>query len=502
MNRNQILTIVSLFFVSTFVTQAKVTLPSLISDNMVLQQGKPVHIWGKADAGETVTVSILNQTQQVEADADGNWQVWLHPLKASESVTMTITGKNKLTIKNILIGEVWFAAGQSNMEWSVQKSNNSDEEIASADYPEIRFFDAKRSFRDFPQEDIEGEWVLCSPKTVAQMTGGGYFFARGLHQQLKVPVGLIDASWGATRCEAWTPAFSYERDPRLKFWQDEWKQYQHDFPEAYAKYEKQMTDWKVKAKEAKKAGMEIPKEPREPKRKNKNQPSSIYNGVVAPISHYTIQGVIWYQGENNAYKEQAFRYRYLFSEMINAWREEWNQGQFPFIYAQLSTLWEHPYWPVLRESQTEALKLYNTAMIATYDIGDSTNAHFRNKQDVGERFLLAARKLVYGEDIVASGPLFRQMTIEGNTLRIWFDHAKGLKASDGKALKSFQIAGEDGKLYKANAIIDGETIILSNDQVKNPQVARYDFNDITHGNLINEAQLPAIPFRTDVRDGL
>ena len=502
MNRNQFFIITFFLLAYTLTSHAKIYLPSLISNNMVIQQEQPVHIWGKAQAGEEVVVSILNQNQQTIADAEGNWQVWLHPLKASKEVTMTVTGKNTLTIKNILIGEVWFAAGQSNMEWSVRKSNNSEEEIANANFPEIRFFDAKRSFRDMPQEDIEGKWVLCTPKTVAEMTGGGYFFARGLHQHLNVPVGLIDASWGATRCEAWTPAESYDKDPRLGFWQDEWVKYQRDFPETYAKYEQKLAEWKVKVKKAKKAGLEIPKEPREPKLKNKNQPSSIYNGVVAPISHYTIKGVIWYQGENNAYQEQAFIYRYLFAEMINAWREQWNQGQFPFIYAQLSTLWKHPYWPVLRESQTEALKLYNTAMIATYDIGDSTDAHFKNKQDVGKRFLLAARKLVYHEDVVASGPLFRQMTIEGDKLRIWFDHAEGIQAIDGKELVGFEIADESGELLPAIATIDGQTLLLSNNQIQHPSVARYAFKDAIIGNLGNEEGLPAVPFRTDVKDEL
>ncbi|MCW3807907.1 sialate O-acetylesterase [Plebeiibacterium marinum] len=500
MKGSQIIVTVLLFIVSVYTTNAEISLPSLISDNMVIQQGKPVHIWGNANVDEKVTVSLLNQSQQTIANKDGKWQVWLHPMEASNATSMTISGKNTITIKNILIGEVWFAAGQSNMEWSVKKSNNSEEEIANADYPQIRFFDAQRSFSDTIKSDIVGKWVVCSPETVAEITGGGYFFARGLHHQQKVAVGLIDASWGATRCEAWTPEESYNKDPRLMYWQNEWDQYQRDFPQTYKKYKEDLTAWELKAEKAKEEGQEIPKKPREPKRKNKNQPSSIYNAVVAPISFYTIRGVIWYQGENNAYEKQSYLYRYLFPEMILAWRKAWGQGDFPFIYAQLSTLWKHPYWPVLRESQTEALKLYNTAMIATYDIGDSTDAHFKNKQSVGKRFELAARKLVYGDEVVASGPVFRQVTIEGNKLRIWFDHGKGLKASGGNELVGFEIAGNNGQLMPADAEIDGETIVLSNKQIKNPVIARYAFKDAVIGNLINGAGLPAVPFRNDVSE--
>ncbi len=501
-NYARILIIYLIFQFSVIQVEAKISLPSLLSDNMVLQQEKPVHIWGNADAGEKVTIKILNQSHITEADEDGKWQIWLYPLKAKKPVTMNISGTNTIEIKNILIGEVWFASGQSNMEWSVKKSNNSEEEIASANYPEIRFFDAKRSFKDTPQEDIEGKWVVCSPETVGEMTGSGYFFARGIHQQIKQPVGLIDASWGATRCEAWTPAESYDIDPRISYWQTSWDEYQRDFPEIYKSYEEKLKKWEEKKKEAEAADKEVPKKPREPKRKNKNEPSSIFNGVVAPISYYTIKGVIWYQGENNAYEKEAYIYRYLFPGMIEAWREQWNQGDFPFIYAQLSTLWKHPYWPVLRESQSEALKLKNTAMVATYDVGDSIDAHFKNKQAVGKRLELAARKLVYGEDIEASGPAFRQMTIEGDSLRIWFDHAKGLKASDGIKLTGFEIADKDSKLYPAEAVIDGETIILYNTNVHKPTIARYAFKDAVIGNLINGVGLPAFPFRTDVSDSL
>lgn len=481
-------------------TWASVTLPSLISDNMVIQQGVPVHIWGKADPGERVTLKISDQIRQTVANEGGNWQIWLHPMKASKPLTMTVSGKNTLTVKNILPGEVWFAAGQSNMEWSVRKSNNSKEEMAHANFPEIRFFDAERSFSDTEKTSIAGKWVICSPQTVAEMTGAGYFFARGIHQNLKLPIGLIDASWGATRCEAWTPIEAFENDSRLNYWTNKWDIYQRDFPKLKEEFKLKHTSWKEKVKEAKQSGAEIPREPREPKRKTKFEPSVIYNGVVAPICNYTIKGVIWYQGENNAYKDETYAYRYLFQTMIELWRDAWKQGDFPFIYAQLSILHKHPYWPVLRESQSEALKLKNTAMVATYDIGDSTDAHFKNKQEVGKRLVLAARKLVYGDDIVASGPTFRQLTKEGDSLRIWFDHAEGLDSSDGNELTDFEIAGDDGKFYGAKAKLDGNTILIYNEKVAHPSIARYAFKDIIVGNLVNGSGLPAFPFRGKIKE--
>lgn len=493
------LTIVLFLLYSCLPARSAITLPSLISDNMVLQQGVPIHIWGKANPGERVSVSILNQKWATITDNEGNWQVWLHPMKRNTHVTMTVSGENCCLVKNILIGEVWLAAGQSNMEWSVAKSNNSKTEIARADFPEIRFFDAQRSFSDTEKTNIAGKWVVCTPETVAEMSGAGYFFAKGIHQYLHSPVGLIDASWGATRCEAWTPAEAFQTDAKLNFWTTKWETYQRDYPQLKEEYQVKHESWKAKVEEAKRNGTDLPKEPTEPERKTKFEPSVIYNGVVAPLSKYTIKGVIWYQGENNAYKEEAYAYRFLFTTMIECWRRAWQQGDFPFVYAQLSTLRDHPYWPVLRESQAYALKLKNTAMVATYDIGDSTDAHFKNKQAVGKRLELAVRKLVYGDKIIASGPVFRQMTAEGDSLRIWFDYADGLKASNGKELVGFEIAGNDQKFYPALATITGNSILMYNEHVANPKHARYAFKDAAIGNLVSGCGLPTFPFRENIR---
>ena len=481
---------------------ATVVLPALLSDNMVLQQNVPVHIWGTASAGEKIVVSILGQTKQTITDQRGKWQLWLDPLSSRAAVKMVVSGTNSITINNILLGEVWFASGQSNMEWDVSQSANSEVEIANANYPDIRIFEAEKSISDTLRSEIRGKWVVCTPETIRKITAAGYFFSRGIHKHLKVPVGLIEASWGATRCEAWTPAEMLKSDPRLEYWERKWEGQVKGFAKVKEDYERKLESWAKEVKEAEAANTPPPAKPAEPQLLNKTKPSSIYNAVVAPISNYTIRGVIWYQGENNAYKSEAFAYRYLFPAMIQGWRNAWKQSDFPFIFAQLSTLNKHDYWPVLRESQTETLKLSNTGMAVTYDIGDSTDAHYKNKQEVGRRLELVARNLVYGENIESSGPLLRQITLEGSAIRVWFKHGKGLKASDGTVLTGFEIAGEDGHLYPARAVAEGETVLLSHPKVLNPVIARYAFKDAVVANLINSSGLPAVPFRTDIKNGL
>ena len=496
--------VVKLIFILLLSTriQANVVLPALISDNMVMQQGVPVHIWGRCEAGENITVSILNQQHSALGDKNGEWQLWLSPLKSGTPVTMTISGENSIKIKNILIGEVWFASGQSNMEWNVGQSQQADAEIAASNFPEIRIFKAVKSYSDTIKNDLDGAWVICAPETVRNVTAVGFFFIRGLFNKLHVPCGLIEAAWGSTNCQTWTPPEAINADPRLNYVKSDWDHIVNTFPERKKLADNRILRWRKAAGIAKAAGTPVPERPRNAQIPYKNKPSVIYNALIAPLSKYTIRGVVWYQGEANAYEHVAYPYRYLFPAMIQGWRNKWGQGDFPFLFVQLSTLYKHPYWPVLRESQSEALRLKNTGMAVTYDIGDSTNAHYKNKQIVGKRLELIARKMVYGEDITCSGPAFRQATIEKNAIRIWFDNNNGLKPSRGDTLKGFQIAGKDGKLYPANAKICQGTLLLSSPLVPNPVIARYAFKDAPVGNLVNGENLPALPFSTDIHDGL
>jgi len=490
------------FVLLTLFANAGIVLPSLISDNMVMQQNVPVHLWGKADAGENIKISILKQQVMVVADEKGNWETWLSPMKSSVNVTMTLTGTNKIEVKNILIGEVWLASGQSNMEWDVSQSDNAEQEMKDADYPNIRLFVAKKSFSDTIQTQIEGQWVLCTPLTIPKFTAVGYFFGRGLYKKLKVPVGLIEAAWGATNCQAWTPITTINSDPRLTYLNDDWQKIAAGFAQRQKGYETALAQWKITSEEQKAKGLQPSPAPRPVQMITKDKPSVIYNAVIAPLSPYTIRGVIWYQGEANAYERVSYPYRFLFPAMIQSWRDAWKQGDFPFLFVQLSTLFKHPYWPVLRESQTETLKLKNTGMAVTIDVGDSTNAHYKNKQIVGYRLELVARNMVYGENIEFSGPLFRQATIENDKIRIWFEHARGLKSNNGQPLTGFLISGTDGKFLPATAIIDGETILLSNPSITKPVNVHYAFKDAPVVNLENGAGLPAVPFRTDIKNGL
>ncbi|MEJ6982046.1 sialate O-acetylesterase [Pedobacter sp. P351] len=485
-----------------FTTKANVTLPALISDNMVIQQNSPVHIWGKALPGEKVTITISNQNLITTPDSKGKWQTWLMPMKAAGPVTMTVRGLNTIIVKNILIGEVWVASGQSNMEWNVGRALNPEEEIKKSGYPNIRLFEVKKGISDTIKTEVEGKWEICSPQNIAEFSAVAYFFGRGLHKNLNVPVGLIESDWSATACQPWTPMSTLETDSRLKYILDDWQKVADRFPERKKTYEAELERWKTESEQQKAQGKTSAPAPREPNILPKEKPGVLYNAMIAPLTAYTIRGVIWYQGEANAYERVSFPYRYLFPAMIQSWRDAWKQGDFPFLFVQLSTLYKHPYWPVLRESQTETLKLKNTGMAVSIDVGDSTDAHYHNKQAVGHRLELIARNLVYNQAIEFYGPVFRQITIENNKIRVWFDHAKGLKSSDGKGLTGFVIAGKDGKPYSAEAKIEGQTVLLYSPNVDRPQIAKYAFKDAPVVNLVNGANLPAVPFRTDIKNGL
>ena len=500
--KNIFIAMVSSFFLF-MQSSGMVKLPSLITDHMLLQQNAPVHIWGKADMGEKVTVSILNQTETAVANADHDWEIWLKPLLANDSVSMQVQGENTIVIKDILIGEVWLAAGQSNMEWDVSQSNDSANEIKNANYNQIRLFVAKRTYSDTIQTEIQGKWEICSSASIKKFSAVAYFFGRDLHKKLGVPIGLIEAAWGATNCQSWTPIEAIKADSRLSYTENDWKKYLQDYPLRQKDYEVALEQWKKQVDKLHLEGKNLPPPPRAAQMSWKDKPGVIYNATIAPLTFYTIKGVIWYQGEANAYERVAYPYRYLFPAMINAWRVAWKQGDFPFLFVQLSTLNKHPYWPVLRESQLQTLKLVNTAMAVSIDVGDSTDAHYKNKQIISYRLQLAARHLAYQEEVEYSGPMFRQMTIEGNKLRLWFDHAKGLRPSVGNTLKEFYICGEDNKWLTAEAIIEGETVLVSNPSIQHPVNARYAFSDAPPiCNFQNSANLPASPFRTDVKIGL
>ncbi len=478
---------------------AAIHLPALISDHMVLQQGMPVRIWGTADASEIVRVEFQGQSVSTAAGADGKWQVWLRPLTTAGPLDMSIGSiANTTTIHDVLVGEVWLGSGQSNMAFQLSSAVNHDVEIDRASYPLIHLFEVKRVVSDQPLDDVAGTWQVCNPETAKDFSAVEYFFGRHLHETLHVPLGLIESDWGGTPAQSWTSRTAMESDPALKFVLDDWDRVLANYPTEKAGYDQKMEEWTKAADRAKAAGTNPPDRPNSPQGPgHSHTPAGLFNAMIHPLIPYAIRGVIWYQGESNASEKHAYRYRRLFGAMIEDWRNRWGEGDFPFLFVQLANFHASEWWPVLRESQTETLRLRNTGMAVTIDIGESRDIHPKNKQDVGLRLALAALHIAYGKPLEYSGPIFREATPEGSTMRVYFSHADGMQAKGGVALAGFTIAGVDNQFVPAEAHTDGGTVLVSSPRVANPVAVRYAWADDPAANLVNQAALPASPFRSD-----
>ena len=480
--------------------RADVRLPAVFSEHMVLQQqGTGAPVWGWAEAGEKVTVKIADQQAEATADDKGQWTVRLKPLAAGGPLEMTVTGKNTISVKDVMVGEVWVASGQSNMEWSVNAINATAEQKAAANFPALRMFTMQKGIGSKPIREHNGKWELCTPETVGGFSAVGYFFGRELHQQLNVPVGIIHTSWGGTPAEAWTEASALEADPDLKGMAENWRQQVAAFPQ-------QLEEWKKVADAAEAEGRTVPALPHDP-RNNAWRSSGLYNAMIAPLAPYQIKGAIWYQGESNA--ERAYQYRKLLPAMIASWRKAWGQGDFPFGIVQLANFMaqnDQPgesHWAELREAQSMTAAMPNNGLAVAIDIGDAADIHPRNKEDVGKRLAAWALSGVYGKDVPGSGPVYESMAALGNAVRIKFKHTHGgLVAKGGEPVKGFAVAGEDRKWVWADAKIDGETVVVSSPQVAKPVAVRYAWANNPVCNLYNKAGLPASPFRTDDWKGL
>ena len=490
---------------------ATVSTPSVFGDHMVLQQGKSLPVWGKADPGEKVAVTLNGKTETATACAAGRWMVKLPKMKAGGGpYELKIQGAdNTLTFTDVLVGEVWVGSGQSNMQWTVENSANSDHEIANANYPKIRLFDVKRTVATTPQDNCEGSWVICTPESIPEFSAVLYFFGKELHQQLDgVPMGLVHTSWGGTPAESWTSRSMLESDPDLAGMVKHWDKLLAQYPAAKTAYDTAMEEWKKGAEQAKAAGIPEPKKPDAPR--GPDHPwlaSGLYNAMIAPLVPYAIQGSIWYQGESNA--GRAYQYRKLFPAMITDWRNAWGQGPFPFYFVQLANFTDvlpdpaESEWAELREAQTMTLSLKNTGMATIIDIGEAKDIHPKNKQDVGKRLALNALAKDYGKKVVWSGPMYKSMKVKGDRVAVKFDHADGgLSARDGDKLKGFAIAGADKKFVWADAVVKGKTVVVSSPQVAKPVAVRYAWANNPVCNLVNGKGLPASPFRTDEWPGL
>ena len=484
--------------------RAAVKLPHLFSDHMVLQRDLPVPVWGTATPGEAVTVSVGDKTAQATAGKDGRWMVKLGAMPAGGPVTMQVKGTNTIAIKDVLVGEVWVCSGQSNMQWGVRSSMNARAEIAAAKHPKIRLFTVPRVPAAAPVDDVNGRWVACSPQTVAGFSAVGYFFGRDLHQAIKVPVGLINTSWGGTVAEAWTSSAGLSAEPSLKPMADAQTRRLIGYAKALEELAPTLSGWRAEAEKAVAGKKPVPPlpVPHLPGGMSHNYPTMLYNGMIAPLVPYAIGGAIWYQGESNA--GRAYQYRALFAAMIRDWRTQWGQGDFPFLFVQLAnytTVSKQPQesaWAELREAQTMALRLPKTGMAVIIDIGEAHDIHPRNKQDVGKRLSLAARGVAFGEkDFVYSGPMYDTMKVDGGKVRLTFKHTGGgLVAKDGP-LKGFAVAGKDKRFVWAEATIDGDAVVVSSPTVAQPVAVRYAWANNPVCNLYNKEGLPAGPFRTD-----
>ncbi|HOB74636.1 MAG TPA: sialate O-acetylesterase [Phycisphaerae bacterium] len=472
---------------------ADVKLPAVIGDHMVLQQGMPVPIWGTADAGEEVTVTLGDQKKTVTAGQDGRWMVRFEPLKAGQGpLEMTVAGKNRLSVSDILVGEVWICSGQSNMQWTVDRAKNATREIAAANYPRIRLFSVPRTVADTPQTDTQAEWTACGPKTIPGFSAVGYFFGRDLHKELDVPVGLIHTSWGGTPAESWTEHSVLAGEADFRPILDRWE-------ENVRKYAQSLADWEKAADKARAEGKPAPKKPADPAT-NPWKPAGLYNAMISPLVPFAVRGAIWYQGESNA--PRAYQYRKLLPAMIKCWRDVWQQDQFAFLIVSLANFQavkDEPGdddWAELREAQAMTAAQPGNGLAITIDVGEADDIHPKDKQTVGRRLMLQALKVAYGKDVVASGPVYDSMHIEGAKVRIKFKNAEGLVAK-GSVPTGFAVAGEDRKWQWAHADIEGDTVVVWSPRVPAPKAVRYAWAHNPICNLYNAAGLPAVPFRTD-----
>ena len=480
---------------------ARARLPAVFGSHMVLQRDKPIKIWGWADPDEKVTVvytvvpadpaaMAFRGTKSTSANKTGDWSVNIGKLPSGAKLTISIeAGDTKTELKDVLIGEVWVCSGQSNMAMSVAASNDAKKETAAAKHPQIRLFLVPRRPAGMPEKDAKAEWEVCSPKTVGRFSAVAYYFGRHLQRELKVPIGLVATSWGGTRIEPWTPVEGFESVDRFKKVAASIR----GINQSYTKI----------LKSAKSLGQEPPAHPLA----TRGRPTGLYNGMVAPLVPFAIRGAIWYQGEAN--RRDGAEYAVKMRALINGWRKVWGQGDFPFYYVQLapyryrdrqSKTDEDP--TILArcwEAQTDVLTMKNTGMAVTVDIGNLGDIHPKNKQDVGKRLALWALAKDYGKkDLVYSGPLYKGRKVDSDGIRISFDHVGGgLVSRDGKPLSWFEIAGKDGTFVKADAKIDGDTVLVSSAAVKDPQHVRFAWSMLADPNLSNKAGLPASPFRTN-----
>jgi sialate O-acetylesterase len=510
---------------------AEVRMPAIFGDHMVLQQDAQLPVWGWADPGENITVKIGDKRGSTVCGPDGKWRVELPALPSdNQPQALRIEGEDgKLEFSDVLVGDVWVCSGQSNMGIPLRYAHNAGTELPKAADTKLRLFLVPQMCAADPREDTRGHWEVCTPETAGGFSAVGYFFGHELRKELKRPIGLIGAYWGGTAAQAWISHAALERPPAFTKYLDQYRKaleiHKTVTPAMTADYEARVKKWDegfraaLVQKVAPPHPSSAPVQPDptgvpNPAAARPGVPTTVFNGMIAPLIPYAIKGVIWYQGEGNAYAATAAEYRTLFPRLIEDWRSLWGRGDFPFLFVQLPNFiatGAPQDWPLLREAQLRTLSLPNTGMAVTIDIGHPNDVHPKGKLDVGLRLALAARKVAYGEDLVFSGPIYDSMKMDGNKIRIRFKNmGSGLAMGvppwtwDGSVppkpekLTGFSITGSDQKWVGADAAIDGDEVVVSSESVPAPLAVRYGWDNNPACNLYNKEGLPASPFRTDI----
>lgn len=505
-----------LFISFSSVLHAETRLPSIFGDHMILQRGKSTPVWGTAPAGQAIEVHFSGQTQKTIADSDGHWKIELQDLaENAEGATLKVVGDETHEFVDVLVGDVWLASGQSNMAMTVGKSEGADQATSRPVDSRLRIFQVKPSAVSplKPLDECGGEWKIAGPDTIGNVSAAGYYFASKVRSEVgDLPIALVQSSWGGTLAEQWTSREALEANPVTRPLREEFQARVDAFDPATATppdvAQKLMAEWREKNKEARRTKTRIPRPPTiigSPLKK-RYTPCNQFNTMIHPIVPFGLRGFVWYQGEGN--RERAEQYETLLPVMIADWRKRWQLPEAPFYIVQLANTGKvgdpsdpptESDWAELQWALFKVARDTPNSGLAVINDGKDTTLHPREKQKVGERLALLALAHDYDKDKVAfSGPLFKKAEVEGKMIRIHFDHAEGLKSSDGEALGSFQIAGADKVWVWAEAKIDGETVVVSSSEVENPVAVRYGWRGVPNGaNLTNASGLPASLFKTD-----
>jgi sialate O-acetylesterase len=479
---------------------AAVTLAPLFRDGAVLQQGQPLAVWGRANPGENVQVVFRDQRATTAASADGRWRVTLPSQGVlREPAELVVTGTNTVRVRDVLVGDVWLCSGQSNMAWLVRNSDGAEQETTAARFPLIREFSVPRVVAEERADDVGGEWKRCTPDTVGDFSAVAYYFARDLHQRFGVPIGIVNSSWGGTQIEGWISEPVLRLNPAAQEIYARWEERLANFPRMQAAHQETLAKLQEEEAAGKGAARRRPVAPEGPG--SRWMPGGMFNAMIAPLVPYGFRGALWYQGENNAARHGE--YAALFRDLIQNWRTEFGQP-LPFYFVQLANFEARggntgDVWAYLREAQASALALPMTGMATTIDIGNPTDIHPRNKQEVGRRLALHARKQLYRENIESDGPVFWSARPAGAAMRVTLSNAAGLRLDpaqdDGRV--SFEVAGADRIFVAATAEIDGTTLLVSAPTVPEPVAVRYAWRNSPDARLFNSDDLPAAPFRSD-----